>query len=318
MLTFLEIEQGIKNSPALLDPVDSRDFKLEDFAGFPPLPLTFSLRDKMTPVKNQGTRGSCVGFASTAICEFFNSEEQNRTLDLSEEYLFKRCKEIDLTDYGFGGYGSHIRSGAKALNQFGTCLENTLIYSPYESEDFWKTVVLTNEMNEEALPNRMLAYASVETTIEALKAALVTTKSPVLCAVMLYKSYRQSQTTGFIPMPVENEERIGGHAMALVGYTETHFIFKNSWGLWGDAGYIYWPFEAVKYMYSCWSFVDLVLSGPEFERKLIEENLKQVPSWALPAWRKAITKGIVTGSSKPAALMSKAEMMVFFDRLNLL
>jgi hypothetical protein len=32
----------------------------------------------------------------------------------------------------------------------------------------------------------------------------------------------------------------GGHAVALVGYTQTHFIVRNSWGrYWGDGGYGY-------------------------------------------------------------------------------
>jgi len=32
----------------------------------------------------------------------------------------------------------------------------------------------------------------------------------------------------------------GGHAIALVGYTTTGFIVRNSWGTdWGDGGYAY-------------------------------------------------------------------------------
>ena len=32
----------------------------------------------------------------------------------------------------------------------------------------------------------------------------------------------------------------GGHAIALVGYTKTHFIVRNSWGTdWADGGFAY-------------------------------------------------------------------------------
>ena len=32
----------------------------------------------------------------------------------------------------------------------------------------------------------------------------------------------------------------GGHAVAIVGYTKTHFIVRNSWGTdWADGGFAY-------------------------------------------------------------------------------
>jgi C1A family cysteine protease len=50
---------------------------------------------------------------------------------------------------------------------------------------------------------------------------------------------------------------VGAHAMLIVGYNETDFIVRNSWGYaWGDAGYFYLP------------------------RKFLSEN----PNWAADFW----------------------------------
>ena len=47
-----------------------------------------------------------------------------------------------------------------------------------------------------------------------------------------------------VPMPDPSEKMIGGHAMLIVGSTDTHFIVRNSWGAeWGDNGYCYIPLD---------------------------------------------------------------------------
>jgi len=51
--------------------------------------------------------------------------------------------------------------------------------------------------------------------------------------------------------------RRGGHAMKIVGYTDTHFIVKNSWGnSWGEAGYCYIGFDLFeKEAYDTWTLM---------------------------------------------------------------
>ena len=141
--TYKEIEEAIMNSPALEDLVDDRDYQYEEIMGAVETPREFSLRDKCSPVKNQFKRGTCVGFDCTGIPEFFNRAELNDPdLDLSEEYLFRRIKEFDLADYKYDGYGAYLRSGAKALKKWGTCLEETAPYNKDGGEDAWKTFAL--------------------------------------------------------------------------------------------------------------------------------------------------------------------------------
>ena len=51
---------------------------------------------------------------------------------------------------------------------------------------------------------------------------------------------------------------------------------------------------------------------------MLDANRSLVPSWALPAWDAATHKGIVQADTKPQDVMTKAEFMVFLDRMGVL
>jgi C1A family cysteine protease len=314
---FDMIEQALINGPALEDIEDRRDFKLENFiAGAPPtdFPETFSLRDRQSSVKSQGSRGSCVGHAGTGVPEYFNrAEHSNPSLDLSEEFLFKKIKEIDIEDYGYDGYGSYLRSGAKALKKYGTCLESTLPYSPYEKEDFWKRVAISQKMTEEASLYKIDNYASAGHTIESFKNAMITTDAPIVAGIPIFENYREAKVNGgFFPKP--SGKKIGNHAVLFTDWNKTHATFKNSWGThWGDGGYCHWPISEFNFIFSPWSFIDL--KNPKLDpEKIIESNRKLVPEWALDAWDKAIKKGLVNQNTLPNKTITKAEYFVLKDR----
>lgn len=301
-MTFEEIESlGHQVIPDLEDP---RDYKIEEILGAVTPPETFSIRDKQTPVRYQGARGTCVGHSVVAVAEYFDGE-----VDLSEEFLFKFIKKIDWDDYFYDGYGAYLRSGAKALTQYGACLEDTLPYNLKGSEDSWKSVVISPAMKLEAEEFRTVSYARVDKTPEAYKQALFQTKAPILFGVSLYESYRQSQSTGVFPIPKKDEKIIGAHAMAMVGYDADGLWAKNSWGTgWGDKGYVYLPWGYMPHMFNGWSFVDLVIEDT------IESNKRLVSPWALDSWNKAIKKGLVVPETKPKEGLNTERYFVFEDR----
>lgn len=319
-LSFNQIESVIINNPVMEDLGDSRDFILDEIAGDVVTPSSFSVREEMTPAKSQGGRGTCSAFATTAIAEFFNAKEyKNRVLDLSEEYQFKRTKEIDIADYGYQGYGAYLRSAAKAYQKYGMCLESTLPYGGGKTEDSWKELSISRDMDVEAGKFKAKAYASVATSVEAIRKALVLTKSPLLFGMTLYQSYRQARDNGgYIPIPKDGEEKIGGHAMALVGYDDEtgYFEVKNSWGdLWGDNGYIKIPYELITKMFSVWSFIDNIEETDEY---LLSKMREEIPEeWgeeAFKAWDKAVEKGIVSPKTHPMKAMTTLEWLMFKNR----
>ena len=78
-------------------------------------------------------------------------------------------------------------------------------------------------------------------------------KSPVVCGIKVYQSFESDSVakTGFIPMPKQGEQLLGGHAVLAVGYDNQKqiIIMRNSWGkAWGDKGYFYMPFQVFQYL----------------------------------------------------------------------
>lgn len=324
-LTFEEIEESIiKHTPCLDDKPDPKDFQFDDhmiatIAADVNIPDSFTLRSKMTGVKSQGSRGTCVAFGCVAIAEYHNKIEFMRDIDLSEEHFFRKAKEIDIQDYQFTGYGAHLRSGAKALQKYGACLEQLAPYKNTKNEKEWENFVETPQIYSSGQTHRMDSYIRVERQKEAVKKALFMSNAPLLCGVRLMSSYREAKKNGgLVPVPKAGEKEIGGHCMAITGYTDTHIEMKNSWGNWGDAGYIYWPWEAIEYlMLSVWSFVDLKTNPYSLTK--IDQNKSKLKDYQRESWEKAIAKeGIITEGSLPTDVMTKGDFIVFADRLGLL
>ena len=65
-----------------------------------PAPATYSLAAWQTPIRNQGSRGTCWAFAGIAALEAAYRRKYGTVLDLSEHYLFHMSKCVELyTDY---------------------------------------------------------------------------------------------------------------------------------------------------------------------------------------------------------------------------
>lgn len=317
-LTFSEIEEVISRNPVLEDPDDIRDFHYDEIMGASEVPDSFML-DFPKTIKVQGRRGTCIGFAATGISEFFNSKEyKNVSLDLSEEYAFARIKGIDIEDYGYYGYGSYLRSGAKMLDKYGTCLESLAPYKDTSNEQEWKSFVFSNLLDLDASKYKMEAYLRVSKEKEAIKRAIFQTGSPLLIGITLYESYRQAKTNGgILPVPKSGEKIIGGHGLEAVGYSEKYIICKNWWGRWGNNdGLLYIPWEAMGMVYrSIWSFVDLKENPHVSEEKMIEFNKRFLKDYQIESWEKAIKKGgLITSGSKADQVMTKGDYFVFLDR----
>ena len=94
---------------------------------------------KMSPVKDQGRLGSCVGFAVTAMKEFQEQVEHEGEVaegkkykrksayyDLSEAWVYWNCKKIDEWP---NEEGTDIRSAMKVLHKIGIPCEKAYPYS---------------------------------------------------------------------------------------------------------------------------------------------------------------------------------------------
>ena len=96
-----------------------------------------------------------------------------------------------------------------------------------------------------ASTRKISSYHSIP-DLNGIKQVLALQQMPVLIAIDVYESFESDTVakTGIIPLPKKKEQLLGGHAIAIVGYSDLKkwVIFRNSWGLWGDKGYGYIPY----------------------------------------------------------------------------
>ena len=190
----------------------------------------------MEPIQNQGARGTCVGFGSTALHEYFVFVSSHAKTKLSEEYLYDFCKKIDGQP---GECGTWLLDAVKILIQYGQCLEQLLSYNPNLPCNHNDAITLGMMQNGAKFRSSPTYYSNPK-DVNAMKVALSVRDSNVGFCIPVYNSWYKSPAvdqTGQITMPLSGEQSVGGHCMCLVGYQDNkaypgggYFILRNSWG----------------------------------------------------------------------------------------
>lgn len=222
------------------DKVDKRDYVYKPTAVT--LPSSVDLREFDTPIENQGPLGSCTGHAIASAIEILYKKSK-RFVEISRLFIYYYERLLEgTTSYDAGAF---IRDGIKATNKFGAPLETLW---PYDISKF-KVQPNTSAIND-ALRRRVTLYERAQNFDSCINALAV--GFPVVIGFTAYSSFEGSETakTGIMTYPnTKSEKALGGHAVLLVGYDNSHqrFIVKNSWGPnWGDNGYFYMPYSVIK------------------------------------------------------------------------
>jgi len=181
-------------------------------------------RDKgaVTPVKNQGSCGSCWAFSAIGIVEGWGFNTEGTLNDLSEQQL------VDCA----GSYGNQGCNGGwhdKAVDYLadvGSCLQKDYPYTA-------RTGTCKKTCTPVLTPNKSVRGS----TEAALSAAL--NNGPVGVAVDASGGF-QSYRSGIFSGPCGTNLN---HAILAVGFNSSpsgYWIVKNSWGTnWGFKGYIH-------------------------------------------------------------------------------
>lgn len=180
----------------------------------------------VTPVKNQGSCGSCVSFCTCAVIESavrIKFGNPNYNIDLSEGFL-QFCGGGSC-----GGWG--LTSGLAYAQSTGTTDEACM---PYQPTNMACTTSRCSDWQ-----NRLTKISSHtgHATMEARKNALATS-GPLLAGMAVYNDFFAYSSGNYVK--TAGSALAGYHCITVVGYDDTQqcWILKNSWGTnWGDAGF---------------------------------------------------------------------------------
>ncbi|XP_059438997.1 low-temperature-induced cysteine proteinase-like [Corylus avellana] len=194
-------------------------------------PSTLDWRNKgiVTPIKDQGSCGSCWAFSSTGAIEGINALDTGDLISLSEQELV----DCDSTNEGCeGGYMDYAFEWV--ISNGGIDTESDYPYTGVDG-----TCNTTKEGNKAVSID---GYEDVGESDSALLCATV--QQPISVGIDGSTWDFQLYTSGIYDGDCSGDPDEIDHAVLIVGYGsedgEDYWIVKNSWGTeWGMEGYIY-------------------------------------------------------------------------------
>lgn len=250
--------QKIRLGDKVLTLIDGVKAKEENF----PKSLSFSSIQSQT--KDQGARGSCSFFATTALLESLVKQKQNIEINLSEEYMAWEAK-VKAGSFSTQE-GSTADKNLQAVVSYGTMLEEDLPYQPSwflkglpcqgsTPGNIWGTSAscYSHKGPDAQALTRVIAADAFTPIVEKQSSSanavklMATYKVPVLAGLIVNpKGWRDP--SGKVLMTPEMQVECsmgsasgcGGHLVLLTGYDldKREFTFKNSWGEdWGKGGF---------------------------------------------------------------------------------
>jgi len=193
-------------------------------------PSYFDWRDSniVTPVKSQGSCGSCWDFAATGAFEAAVKKHDGKEYDLSEQQV------LSCNIYESGCGGGWAEPVYELFKRYGAVLESCM---PYQANH---NVPCTQEECEVAAKLKDWVY--VENDVNAIKTALLT--GPVYSGFSVYEDFYYWYEEGCYEYT--SGDFLGGHAIVIIGWADTScggegaWICKNSWSSdWGMEGYFH-------------------------------------------------------------------------------
>lgn len=204
-----------------------------------------NLSPMFTPVKNQGSIGSCSAHAVVAIFEYILKKNGKVECDLSERFVYYNVRRnndrLHLDD------GASMYDVIQSVENEGICLEE---FCPYDINRYNEQP--TEDAYQDGKRRRALKAMNIpigddtEKNINALRSAL-SEGYPIAFGMRVFDSLKG--TDGFVMLPSEDliasEEKKSNHAMVICGYDDKqkYFLVRNSWGKdFGIDGYCYVPY----------------------------------------------------------------------------
>jgi hypothetical protein len=215
------------------------------------------------PVRDQGQRGTCVAFSTTALREQLLCETEGALHDLSEQFLYWDIK-TNSPDPNKTSDGTWIEFAFDSLNRAGICPEAIWPYNPnpLNGNAAQGPAPAGAVAAAQALRYSAALYSRITTSSgNAAKVlnALQTARRPVAISLPVFSDPLMPQTNnwetpvawqfGYVLDPPATSTVSDGHCVCVTGFspdpnepTGGYFVIRNSWsGRWGallpSAGY---------------------------------------------------------------------------------
>jgi C1A family cysteine protease len=214
------------------------------------VPKRVDLRKDWWKVGNQGTTGSCVGWATASSLlrfHFTKARKIKNTEKISVRFAWMASKEMDeYTEYPttfIDDAGTSLKTALKTAHKIGALKADLF---PFHGK-----MVTIKEANFLKIAGKLKikAYFNLidrrQDKLTIFKAWLAN-NGPILTALDCDHAWFNVKRDGLLEK-YDAKSAEGGHAVSIVGYTPTHFIIRNSWGPgWGDKGFAYASYDYAK------------------------------------------------------------------------
>jgi hypothetical protein len=205
------------------------------------LPVTRDLRETWWKINDQGSTGSCVGWAtadSVLRWMFVKAGRIHQNDLLSPRFIWMAAKETDEfitqpTTF-IEDDGTSLKAALDIARKYG-CVADSIL--PFKTGTLYPNPAKT--FYAVAAKLKISSYFNLGNNIGNWRTWLAT-KGPILTRLSVDATWDNASDTKGALNTYQPQTARGGHAVALVGYTKSAFIVRNSWGTdWGDKGYAY-------------------------------------------------------------------------------